>query len=555
MRDEPGDRSEAVRRAAGVLLCGLGIMAAATPARAQVVRGYTQVQYQRFDVVDGNSDRELWLRTLQLDATRRFGRDYDVSAQAYWNEVSTVGRPDRIRSPRGTLRLAHPQVGAWLSYRPLRSTDALGLTTNTNELQASGYFARPKLPAINATWTRRTQTSTLFPTPPSVTRNVTAAQAIGPASLRLGWFDQTREAIQNALPSDRRQNAMAGGELRFGPRRASFLAQYDVNETKRIVAGRLTDRSLLHTAQLNGGSRISPKTDASLAYAFRRTLTRNSVHTDLDDHEGSAVLNYRPRSSVRLAGGGGARTLRTVEQNEVQWYLLLLASIEGRIRPYWTGRAGVARSVNWTAGDHARPVDTYQANTTMRLARGLDLSTNGQVSVTDATGLAQADSVGRNSRVVSQGALLLTAIPLRPITATVSLQGYRSGPSVGRASSSSRSSNLDLRWTPSAAVDLTGSIQRSRGLRPSDPMLTVWRGTGRWSPSRNLQLDGTYLRSDQPRGEAGTDLPAGRQTWSARALLGVSSDFRLQALWSLVDPGLPTRATRLELGATLALRR
>ncbi|HYJ34499.1 MAG TPA: hypothetical protein VE326_14950, partial [Candidatus Binatia bacterium] len=296
-------------------------------------------------------------------------------------------------------------------------------------------------------------------------------------------------------------------------------------------------------------------TDAALTYGFRRTLTRNGVRTDLDDHEGNATFNFRPRPSLRFGSGGGVRTLRTVEQDELQWYLLLLASIEGRVRPYWTGRAGVARSLNWTSGDRARPVDTYQANTTMRFARGLDLSANGQVNVTDATGLALADSAGRNSRVVSQGSLLLNLIPLRPFAATVSLQGYRSGPSVGRAAASSRSSGLDLRWTPSAAVDLTGSVQRSRGLRRSDPQMTIWRGTARWSPSRNLQLDGTYLRSDQPRGEAGLDLPAGRETWSARALLGLSSDFRLQAVWSLVDAGLQTRATRLELGATLALRR
>ncbi|HYJ32402.1 MAG TPA: hypothetical protein VE326_04220, partial [Candidatus Binatia bacterium] len=304
MRGEPRGPSGGSRRAAGVLLCVL-LSAAAAAAPAQTLRGYTQVQFQRFDVVDDRSDRDLWLRTLQLDGTRRFGQNLDVSGQIYWNEVSTRGRPDRIRSPRGTLRLAHPEAGVWLSYRPVRSTDAVGLTTESNELQASGYFARPKLPAINATWTRRTQQSPLFPTPPSVTRNVTAAQTIGPASLRLGWFDQVRDAITKSLPGDKRQNAMAGGEVRFGPRRASFLAQYDVNETKRIVGGTVTERSLLHTASLNGTSRISPKTDAALTYGFRRTLTRNGVRTDLDDHEGNATFNFRPRPSLRFGSGGG----------------------------------------------------------------------------------------------------------------------------------------------------------------------------------------------------------------------------------------------------------
>lgn len=549
-------RAPAVPRRTAALVLLLAASLNAAPAAAQALRGYSQLQFQRYDLVGAASDRDLWLKTLQLDVTRRFAQGYDVTGQIYWNEVSTVGRPERIRSPHGTLRLAHPWFGAWLSYRPLRTTDALGLTTRSNDLQASGYFTRPHLPALNVSWTRRTQEDpTGLPTPPTVTRNVTAAQALGPLSLRAGYFDQVHDPVQGSRPADERRNAMAGGEVRFGPPRALFLAQYDVNETKRLVAGTLTERSLLHTAGLNGTGRISRKTDASLAYAFRRTMTRNGFRTDLDDHEGSALLNVRPRPSMRFSSGGGVRTVRTVEQNDIQWYLVLLGSIEGRLRPDWTGRAGAARSFNWIAGDRARPIDTYQASTTMRLAHGLDLAANGQVSVTDPSGRAQADSIGRNSRVVSQGSLLVTATPLRRITGVVSLQGYRSGPGLARSASSSRSNSFDLRWRPVDTIDLTGALQRSRGLRRGDPTLTIWRGTAQWTPSRNFQVDGAYLRSDQPRGEASAELPAGRETWSTRALVGFSNDFRLQALWSLVDAGLPTRATRLELGVTLALRR
>ncbi|MGE5178812.1 MAG: hypothetical protein ACM3PF_06960 [Bacteroidota bacterium] len=556
MRDESPDRA-APRGRVAALAALLLLAAVARPATAQSVRGYSQLQFQRFDLVGTESDRELWLRTLQLDVTRRFGQDYDVTGQIYWNEVSTVGRPDRVRSPRGTLRLAHPMVGAWISYRPLRMTDPLGLTTVSNELQASAYLTRPHFPALNGTWTRRTQdTPTKQPNPATNTWNLTAAQALGPASLHAGWFDQLREAIAGSVPADERRNVMGGGEVRFGPPRASFLGQYDVNETKRFVSGTVTERTLLHSASLNGTSRFSRRTDASLSYAFRRTITRNGLENDrLDDHDGSALFNLRPRPAIRLSSGGGVRTVHMIEENDLQWYLLLLASVEGRIRPDWNGRAGVARSFNWTGRDRARPIDTYQANTIMRLARGLDLTANSQVSVTDASGRALADSIGRNSRVVSQGSIAVTATPLRRITAVWSLQGYRSGPGLWRPASTSRSGSLDLRWTPVATLDLNGSVQRTRGLRRGDPTVTSWRGTGQWTPSRNLELSGTYLRSQQPRGEAGADLPAGLETWSARALVGFSNDLRLQALWSIVDPGRTTRATRIELGATLALRR
>lgn len=556
MRDD-ARRSAVLRgRAAGLALL-LGAAALAPRAGvAQALRGYTQVQFQRFDPVGTASDRDLWLRTLQLDGTRRFGQMLDLTGQLYWNEVSTVGRPQRIRSPRGTLRLTHPWFGTWLSYRPVRTTDDLGLTTALNELQVSGYFTRPRFPAVNATWTRRTQDlHTGQPSPAVVARNVMVAQALGPAAVHAGYFDQTQDAITGSTAADARRNATAGGELRFGPRRASFLAQYEVNETKRLISGRLTERSLFHTAGLNGTSRLSRTVDAALAYNYRRTLNRTGISSTLDDHDGSALLNARPRPSIRLSGGGGVRTVRTIEQNELQWYLLLLGSVEGRVRPDWTGRAGVARSYNWTAGDRPRPIDTYQANTTMRLARGLDLNANGQVSVTDVSGRAQADSIGRNARVVSQGGFQLTATPLRRITGVVSLQGYRSGPALWRYASTSTSSMFDLRWKPWNAIDLDGSLQRTRGLRRDDPTVTAWRATAQWTPSPKLELDGTYLRSDQPRGEGGVNLPAGRETWSARALVGFSRDLRLQALWSIVDPGLATRATRIELGATLALRR
>jgi hypothetical protein len=560
MRDE-GPLSGILRRAAtlAVLIAGSTLAASALapdPASAQALRGYTQLQFHRFDPAGTSDDRELWLRTLQLDVAKRFADRYDVSGQVYFNEVSTVGRPDAVRSPRGSLRIAHPEFGTWLSYRPLRTTDGLGLTTRTDELQASGYFARAHLPALSATWTRRTRrVPVVEPRTVSVARNLSASQAVGPLELRAAYFDQTREAIAGVAPADERRNALAGGTLRFGPRRATFLAQYDVTETKRLVAGSLTERSLLHAASLNGTGRLSSRTDAALTYGFRRTMSRNGYRYDLDDHEGSGVVNVAPRRSIRLTGGGGVRTVRDEERRDLQWYLLLLGSIEGRVRPGWTARAGAARSFNWTGRDRARPIDTYQASTSMRLARGLDLNGSGQVSVTDPTGRAQVDSIGRNSRVVSQGALLVTATPLRRITATYSIRGYRSGPGLMRASSSSRSDSWDLRWSPSPTVDFSGSLQSSRGLRRGDPTLRIWRGTGQWTPSRRLELSASYLKSDQARGESDTELPPGRETLGARALLGLSSDFRIQALWTLVDPGTANEGTRLELAATLALRR
>lgn len=257
MRDDGGRRVSTGLRAARLAALLLAAWAASGgSARAQSVRGYTQLQFQRFDLVDADADRDLWLRTLQLDVTRRIAQRYDLTGQIYWNEVSTEGRPDRIRSPRGTLRLAHPVFGAWFSWRPIRTTDALGVTTHADEMQASGYFARPRFPALNATWTRRTlKTGDAATSPPTVSRNLTAAQSLGRLTLHAGYFDQVRE-VAGSRPADERRNALAGGEVRFGPPRASFFALYNVNETKRVVGGALTERTLFHNASLNGTSRV-----------------------------------------------------------------------------------------------------------------------------------------------------------------------------------------------------------------------------------------------------------------------------------------------------------
>ncbi len=548
MRDDPPRRGRG--RAATGILIALAVFA--TPARGQVYHGYTQLQFQRLDPAGTAEDRDVWLRTLQLDLTKRLADRYDVSAQFLFNEVSYAGRPEGIRSPRGSLRVSHALFGGMLSYRPVRTTDPLGITTHQDELQVSGYFARPRWPNLNGSWIRRTRSVGAVEAPSTAyARNVSASQELGPLSLHAGYSDQVRVGDGIRIPTDERRNAIGGAQVRLGPPRASFLAQYDLTETKRLVSGDLTERTLNHSAGINGTSRFSKTVD--VAYGFRRSLTRNGIATNLDDHEGSAVCNVTPRRSLRFASGGGVRTVRTIEQRDLQWYLLLLASLDGRVRPGWTARAGAARSWNWLSHDRGRPIDTYQAGTQMRFAKGLDLQANGQVSVTDPSGRAQADTLGRSARIVSQGGFTLTATPVRGLTGAYSRRGYRAGAGLTGSASSSRTDAWDVRWNPVARVDLTGSLQRTRGLGSGEPTLRTWRGTGQWTPSRRLELSASYLRSDNARGDSNGELPAGRETLSARALLGLTSDLRGTLLWTLVDPGKPTRGTRLEAGVTLGL--
>ena len=69
MRDEPraGPATPSFLACAAVLLC-----LTAAPARGQVVRGYTQIQYQGLDLVGSALDRDILYSVVQVDVNKRF---------------------------------------------------------------------------------------------------------------------------------------------------------------------------------------------------------------------------------------------------------------------------------------------------------------------------------------------------------------------------------------------------------------------------------------------------------------------------------------------------
>ena len=535
------------------LACLAAALGAPVRAQAQLFRGYAQVQYQKFDVVENVADRELWVSTIQVDATKRFSERYDLSAQIYFSETDYVRRTEGIRSPRGTLRLTHPFFGLSALYRPVRHTDPLGFRTQRDELQLAGYLSRPGWPFVNGSWIRReVDPGTTAPTSTGLLRSLSAGHTLGPLALRAAYSDQSRDTEQERLRADERRNAAAGATLQLAARQATLLTSYDVTETRETISDDVASRTVQHLAGLNGGARIGPRTDASLAYSYRKTLNRVPTGPDLDDHDGNLLGRYALTRAVNFQAGGGLRTVRDVAQNDVQWYVLAIASVDGRIRPRWTGGASVARSYNWNPGAQARPIDTYQANTKMNLARGLDFSLVGQVNVTDEGSGALRDTVGQSARVVSYGSATVNAAIMRGLTAFVSAQGYRSGEHLTGDAVTSASNTTELRWTPQPGVQIYGSWRRSRALGTMNPTVTIWQGTTQWTPSKRVDLSAFYQKSDQERGNPNTFLPAGQETWTLRGLLGLTRELRAIGVWSTVNPGKPTRSSRIE--ATLTYR-
>ena len=160
MRDEKTGRRDLARgrTTSAALAAALLIAALPSGARAETLRGYAQVQYQSQDQRgDRGSDIEWWLRTVHLDYGTKIRNDYDITVQGEWNYLSYVDRPDRQFNPRGSVRLAHRDFGATTSYRPLRVTDAQGVTSRRRETTVSAYLRRHDLPQMNGTFVRRYQ--------------------------------------------------------------------------------------------------------------------------------------------------------------------------------------------------------------------------------------------------------------------------------------------------------------------------------------------------------------------------------------------------------------
>jgi hypothetical protein len=553
MRDEP--RILPSVRTLLALACATAFLTA-TPAWGQAVRGTTQIQYQGLDLVGTVGDRDILYSLVQVDVTKRFQEGLDLSAQVLFRDVSFANGPESQRTPRGTLRLTHQWFGASATYRPTRVTDSFGITSHQDETQLSAFVAHQGWPSIQGTWTTRTSEPGASAAVTGRTRTLTATHAFGRFEARGGYFDQSREGTSPSVRADDRRTWTGGASARLGSMRAGLTASYDVSDTRHFVSGHATESDAFHVATVNGSAQHSRQHLSTLSYSFRRNIQSDGFSQTLDDHEGTALTRYALTHALSISGGGGVRSVRTVAGRDVQWYSLVLGSIEGPIRPGWRGGAGFTRSWNWVEKDHARAVNSYQANTRMRIRSGLEVSGTGQISQTDAAGRALVDTLGQRSAVVSQADGAVTATPLRPIQIVYRIRGYRSGPSLFGEASTSTSSLWDLRWNPTTALQLTGSFSKTRGLGPGVPTLRVRQAVVQWTPSRRWELSGSWWRSDESRGDPNAaNLPPARENWGARWLWGLTRDLKSTIVYTVADPGQPTRSRRLEATVTLGFGR
>ena len=129
-------------------------LALAGPAGAQSLRGVGELQYQSVDRIGPGGTRESWVKSFQTDYSRRLPGAIELAARFRFTEQTVVGRPDRLRVPETSVRLAHQNFGLTTAYRPSQTRDAQSLTRSQQNLSLTGYAQKPGLPTLTGTWIR-----------------------------------------------------------------------------------------------------------------------------------------------------------------------------------------------------------------------------------------------------------------------------------------------------------------------------------------------------------------------------------------------------------------
>jgi hypothetical protein len=557
MRDDAGTRRI---RAWGLLAAAAVGWAAAAPfphvARAAPLRGYARVQYDAQDQRGGQADDvEWWLRLVHLDYATRVRDRYDVTAQFEWNDLSYIDRPDRFVSPRGSLRLAHRDFGAYASYHPRRTTDANGVTVRQRETTVTGYLTKPGLPQVQASYVRRFQFQReLTPQQTGTQKSVSAIHTIGALSLRGSYTHLTRETELTGTSRSTQRDWTGGAQWRFQRVKTSGQLSYGIQSSLRKGASGAADRSVVHNAGVNGSRTLARKWTSNLVYSFRRSELSNGADRTLDDHEGNAALVYQATRAISASGGGGLRTARIESRLETERYLFASLAVQGRIRSRWRGAASATRSANWLPGETSRPINNASVSTQMTLWRGFDVTGQSQVTSGSASA-AVADTSGQRVRVTAQTTLGFSATPLRPVTIRYSWSEYRTGDALFSPDATSRADQWNVAWNPMRTMQLSGTLSRSRGLGPRDPLQLTKQAWAQWTPSMTVQVSGSYTRSRSDRLDAITQSLLGRESFGARAIVSLTRAWRFEGLLNDVDPGRPSHVRQWNVSLTRSFGR
>ncbi|MBI5169077.1 MAG: hypothetical protein HZA61_06290 [Candidatus Eisenbacteria bacterium] len=570
MRDDRPHR----RRLAALLLGGL--LLAPGFARAQSLYGTVQLQYQNAedDVIRVAGDgsrfaervrRETWLRTVDLHHQSYLRTDWLLDSNLRLSGASVLGTGSGTSTPQGTMRLMHPYLQVSASHAPTstRTTVAArtGVTADssaqqqrvvarTAETALTGHMAVPRLPQLDVSWIRnRREGVAAAAGEASVARNARMSFDRDHYSLYGAFGDTRQQSDVAASPANSQRLLNAGGSYRLMPVANSSLAfQYDFGSVRGEIGGAKRSSTSNHSASVTGDWRPKPWLTPSLNYQWRRSRPAATVLPAQTDQEGAMLVRVAAQRGASLSAGGGIRTQRLFDRQELLKYATAMASADGELRHGLAVNSSASHTTSWDPSRGTYGSEAIASALRASFGRSAEWDASWQLSANGDTGsVLQRYSNTWSSR--------LQAMPLRNLTVAVSLRSLRVGPGLLKPSGTSRGAGLDVQWRPFPACDLLGSYATT-GVFPNEQQRSSTRSlTAKLESSSKLQLYGTYTRTDQTGTVIATTASTSHESASGRVQWQPTRRVAASGTLTVSEPGREQEARQVDVAFTWSFGR
>jgi hypothetical protein len=464
------------------------------PAAGQSLRGVGELQYQSVDRVGAGATRESWIKSFQTDYSRRLPGAVELASRFRFTEQTVVGRPDRLRVPEASVRLAHRNFGLTTAYRPSNTRNAQGLTQNQQNLTLTGYAQKTGLPTLAGSWVRtHVDSSVQSNETATVTRSLSSNYTRSGLSLHAGFGDRHLERASGfgSRRVDRHFNL--GSISQFQVRNAPVSLRYDFTESWADPSGIRAQRARGHTLGGSSSIQIGPKLASSLAYTYLRSAVVGVPGTLAEDHNGTLSLSYLLAPALSLSSTGGVRSAQFGGRTITERFASAGVAAQGAARPGWQFSASAGRTYGWLPATEVRVTDQLGAGTTMRLATGLDARANLGLSSARRPEAA-VDSIAPGREIGLQMGAGITALPLRRLHLDLSAQRSRAGASTLGGSPTSTFYSANARLALTQRLQTTGGWSRTRGFGSQG---STAQATVVWNAGSRLQASGGYTRATQ----------------------------------------------------------
>lgn len=565
----------AIRCRLAALLLG-GMLLVPGLARSQSLFGTVQLQYQNSeeDVVRLGPDgtrfaervrRETWLRTVDLHQQSYLRPDWLLDSNLRFTGASALGTGSGTSTPQGTMRLMHPYLQVAATHAPTSTRTNVAARTGVNadslteqqrvvartaETSLTGHVAFPSLPQLDLSWVRN--------------RRDGVASAVGEASVArtarmnfdrehysvYGAYGDTRQKSDLAVaPKNTQRLLNAGGSYRLTPVANSSLAfQYDFGSSRGEVGGTKRSSTSSHSASVSGDWRPKPWLTPSVNYQWRRAQPAASVLPAQIDQDGAMLIRLATQRRASLTAGGGIRTQRVFDRQELLKYATALAAVDGELRHGLSVNSSASHTTSWDPSRGTYGSEAIASAMRASFGNSAQWDASWQLSANGDTGsVLQRYSNTWSSR--------LQAMPLRNLTVAVSLRSLRVGSGLLKPSGTSRGTGLDVQWRPFPACEVLASYA-STGVFPNDRQRTSTRTlTAKLDSSSKLQFFGTYTRSDQTATVTTSTLPTSHESASGRVQWQPTRRVAASGTLSVSEPGRAQEARQVDVAFTWSFGR